>query len=150
MLTINVWLWLGAVALFAFLEAVTWTLVSIWFALGALVCVFAAYFGAPVAAQLMVFIIVSLIAIAALRPAAKLLLRPGVVPTNADRLLGATGRVTEGIDNAGSRGAVYLDGKIWTARSAGGQIIHEGELVEVERLEGVKLIVRQKAAAPTY
>lgn len=148
MLTLNVWLWLGAVALFSFLEAVTWTLVSIWFALGALVGVFAAYFGASVPVQLLLFILVSLAAIAALRPAARLLLRPGVVPTNADRLLGATGRVTEGIDNAGNRGAVYLDGKTWTARSTGGQIIHEGELVEVERMEGVKLIVRARAGVP--
>ena len=41
-----VWIWLGVMAVSAFVEAATLTLVSIWFAAGALVATFAAYAGA--------------------------------------------------------------------------------------------------------
>ena len=65
------------------------------------------------------------------------------VPTNADRVLGGTGKVTEVIDNENSTGAVYVDGKTWTARSADGSVIPEGAVVEILRMEGVKLFVEK-------
>lgn len=140
------WSWLGAMAVFSFLEAATSALVSVWFAAGALAAACAASTGAELYAQLLVFVAVSLIAFAALRPLTKRFLSPRFVPTNADRLLGAAAKVTERIDNAVPAGAVYADGKLWTARSADGEVIPVGETVEVEGMEGVKLIVRPKAA----
>ena len=144
-----VWFWVCAMALAVFLEAVTLTLVSIWCAVGALVCVFAAYFGASVQAQLLLFVAVSILTAAVVRPLAKKYEDPHKVPTNADRLPGMEGEVTETINNGRSTGAVYVDGKTWTARSADGGVIAKGEIVEVERMESVKLIVRAKAALPT-
>ena len=38
-------------------------------------------------------------------------------------------------------GAVYVDGKTWTARSSDGSVIPIGTKVTVERMEGVKLFV---------
>lgn len=142
-----VWIWLGVMAVSAFVEAATLTLVSIWFAAGALVATFAAYAGASLTVQLILFVGVSIAACVAVRPLARRFVVPNVVPTNADRLLGAEARVTEEIDNAAPSGAVYVDGKTWTARSSGGERIPAGELVEIERMEGVKLIVRPRAAA---
>ena len=142
-----VWIWLGVMAVSAFAEAATLTLVSIWFAAGALAATFAAYAGATLTVQLILFVGVSIAACAAVRPLARRFVAPNVVPTNADRLLGAEARVTEEIDNAAPSGAVYVDGKTWTARSSGGERIPAGELVEIERMEGVKLIVRPRAAA---
>ena len=142
-----VWTWLGVMAVSAFVEAATLTLVSIWFAAGALAATFAAYAGASLTVQLILFVGVSIAACVAVRPLARRFGAPNVVPTNADRLLGAEARVTEEIDNAAPSGAVYVDGKTWTARSSGGERIPAGELVEIERMEGVKLIVRPRAAA---
>ena len=65
------------------------------------------------------------------------------VPTNLDRVLGDTGRVTETINNANSAGAVYVDGKTWTARSDDGAVIPQGTTVKILRMEGVKLFVRK-------
>ena len=144
-----VWFWVGAMALAAFLEMATMTLVSIWCAVGALVCVFAAYFGASLQVQLLLFVGISILTAAVVRPLAKKYADPHKVPTNADRLLGMEGLVTETINNSHSTGAVYVDGKTWTARSADGEVIPKGELVEIERMESVKLIVRAKAAIPT-
>ncbi len=143
-----VWFWLGVTALSAFIEAVTMVLVSVWCVAGGLVSVFAAYFGASLQAQLLLFVGVSLVMAAIVRPLAKKYADPHKVPTNADRLLGMEGRVTETINNAYPTGAVYVDGKTWTARSADGAVIPKDEAVEIAGMEGIKLIVRAKTAVP--
>ena len=120
------WLWLGAIVLFGVVEAVTAGLVSIWFVQAAL------------------FIAVSAAALAVTRPLVRRYTAGKAVPTNADRVLGGTGKVTEVIDNENSTGAVYVDGKTWTARSADGSVIPEGAVVEILRMEGVKLFVKKQ------
>ena len=64
------------------------------------------------------------------------------VPTNADRVLGELAKVTETIDNENSTGAVYADGKEWTARSTDDTVIPAGSRVKIESMQGVKLLVR--------
>lgn len=142
MLDMMVWVWLGVTALAAFVEAVTMTLVSVWCVAGGLVAVFAAYFGASVPTQLLLFLGVSILTAAVVRPLAKKYADPHKVATNADRLLGMEAKVTEDIDNARSSGAVYVDGKTWTARSADGAVIPAGTQVKVQKIEGVKLLVQ--------
>ena len=142
-----VWVWVIVMALAAFVEAATPVLVSIWFSVGALVAMLAAYFGASLTVQLLLFVFVSIAALVGARPLAKRFVDPHIVPTNADRLLGAKAQVTEEIDNEHASGAVYIDGKIWAARSEDGDIIPAGEQVEVIRMEGVKLFVRPRAGA---
>ena len=146
MLENMIWVWLAVVACSAAVEAATMALVSVWFALGALAAVFAAYLGADLAAQMTVFILVSLAALTAARPLARRFVDPHIVPTNADRLLGTAARVLEDIDNDTRSGAVFADGKTWTARSADGEVIPAGATVEIVRMEGVKLLVRSQAA----
>ena len=137
------WLWLGAVVLFGAVEAATAGLVSIWFAAGAVAGLIAAWLGAGVAAQVVLFAVVSAAALAVTRPLVRRYAAGKAVPTNLDRVLGDTGRVTETIDNARSAGAVYVDGKTWTARSADGGVIPAGAVVKIVRMEGVKLFVEK-------
>ena len=137
------WLWLGAVVLFGAVEAATAGLVSIWFAAGAVAGLIAAWLGAGVAAQVVLFAVVSAAALAVTRPLVRRYAAGKAVPTNLDRVLGDTGRVTETIDNARSAGAVYVDGKTWTARSDDGAVIPQGTTVKILRMEGVTLFVRK-------
>ena len=137
-----VWVWVAVMAITLFVEMATPVLVSIWFSLGALVALVAAWLGMNVTSQVLVFVFVAVAALALARPMAKRWLDPHIVPTNADRLIGTKWKVTECIDNADHTGAVYADGKVWTARSEDGKPIPAGETVEVLRMEGVKLIVR--------
>ena len=134
--------WIAAIVVFCVVEAVTAGLVSIWFAAGAVAGFLAALLGAGLPAQLAVFLAVSAAALAATRPLVKKLSAGKTVPTNADRLLGQLAKVTERIDNGNARGAVYADGKTWTARSLDGAVIPAGAQVRVEGMEGVKLLVR--------
>ena len=137
-----VWLWLIALVIFGVVEAATSGLVCIWFAMGAMAALLAALVGTGVVEQVVVFAVVSAVALAATRPLVRRMTAGKAVATNADRVLGAAAKVTETIDNENSTGAVYVDGKTWTARSADGTVIPAGEQVEVESMEGVKLFVK--------
>ena len=137
------WVWLVAAVLFGIVEALTAGLVSIWFVAGSAAALIGAFLGAGIGAQVALFLAVSAAALAATRPLVRRFSKDGTVATNADRALGETAKVTEAIDNAASTGAVYVDGKTWTARSADGAVIPEGAMVEIMRMEGVKLFVEK-------
>ena len=141
-------IWLVLLVAFAVAEALTVGLVSVWFAAGALAALLSTFFTANIWWQITIFLAVSLLSMAVIRPLARKYVLPQVVPTNADRLVGMEARVTETINNGYPTGAVYADGKTWTARSADGAVIPKGEVVEIAAMEGIKLIVRAKAAVP--
>ena len=103
----------------------------------------AAVCGGPVWLQVGLFFAVSIAALAFTRPLVVKLMKKDIKPTNADRVLNNVGRVTERIDNALPSGAVYIDGKTWTARSEDGNIIPKGKMARIVRMEGVKLYVRE-------
>jgi membrane protein implicated in regulation of membrane protease activity len=142
-MNIMIWVWLGAIVLFGAVEAATAGLVSIWFVAGSAAALIAAALHAQILAQVLAFVIVSGITLAATRPLVKKLSKRDVVATNADRVLGEDAKVTEEINNQNSTGAVYVDGKTWSARSADGTVIPLDALVRVERMEGVKLYVER-------
>ncbi|WP_243208492.1 NfeD family protein [Oscillibacter hominis] len=134
--------WLVAIVVFAVVEAVTAGLVSIWFVAGSLAALIAAIAGASELVQVILFVAVSAIALAATRPLVKKYARGKAVPTNLDRVIGETGKVTEDINNENATGAVYVDGKTWTARSDDGTVIPAGEQVRIVKMEGVRLFVK--------
>ena len=136
------WLWLGAMVVFGIVEALTAGLVSIWFVIGSAAALIGALLGAGIGVQAALFVAVSALALAVTRPLLRKVINAKATPTNADRVLGDSGKVTETIDNENSTGAVYVDGKTWTARSADSSVIPAGTRVTVERIEGVKLFVK--------
>ena len=135
--------WLAALIVFALIEgAVASNLVSIWFAAGSLAALIVSLFSDFLPAQIAVFLVVSVICLALVRPVASRWLNPRSQPTNADRLIGQTALVTEAIDNLAAQGQVTVSGQVWSARSDGEEQIPAGARVTVLRIEGVKLIVR--------
>lgn len=107
--------WGIAFVVFAIIEALTPQLVSIWFALGSLVAFVAAIFGLPLWLQIVIFILISILALLATRPLAKRLLNKKIEPTNADRLIGKIGYILEPVDNFKEQGRVQIDGQDWSA-----------------------------------
>ena len=133
--------WLVALVVLAVLEGVTVTLVSLWFALGALAALITSFFVDNIWIQFAVFLVVSLVTLLVIRPLAQRYVTPKQVATNADRAVGAEGVVTQAIDNRAAKGQVTVSGTVWTARSDSEEPIPEGTPVRVLRIEGVKLIV---------
>ena len=137
-------IWIVAIVIFGVAEAVTAGLTSIWFVLGSVAALIAAICNGPVWLQIALFFVVSIATLAATRPLVAKLMKKDIKPTNADRVLGGSARVTERIDNDVPTGAVYIDGKTWSARSSTGEIIEPDAMVRVVRMEGVKLYVEKE------
>lgn len=133
--------WLIAVVALVVGEVATVGLVCIWFAVGALAGLLAAVLGGEVWLQLVVFVAVSALALALVRPAVSRVIRPRRSPTNADRVVGKRGVVTQTIDNAAAQGQINVLGQVWTARSQNDLVIPQGTQVVVLRIEGVKVFV---------
>lgn len=134
-------IWLVLVVVFLIAEAATVTVISLWFAAGALAAMATALLDGGIWLQAGVFLVVSAIALTALRPLVKKYLTPKITATNIDSVIGSVGIVTTGIDNIAATGQVKLNGMEWTARSSSGDAISAGTQVTVDRIEGVKLLV---------
>ena len=137
--------WLIAMVALMAVEAAVPGLISIWFAIGALAALISAMFHAPLWLQIVWFVLVSILSLALTRPLVRKYVNSRTTPTNADMGIGKDAIVTEEIDNLHGKGAVTLDGKIWTARmEQEEQRAVPGEIVRILRIEGVKLIVERK------
>ena len=138
-------IWVVLLIVFLVLEAVSVQLVCAWFAVGALAALIANLCGLHVVWQIVLFLAVSAICLVATRPLVKKLTAAKIQKTNADRCIGAEAVVLEEINNLEPTGQVKAVGNVWTARSADNSVIPKGAVVIVERMEGVKLIVRNKS-----
>lgn len=137
-------IWLAALVVLLIAEALTLGLTTIWFAGGALIALVAALLGANVWVQLGIFLAVSLVLLVFTRPLALRYMNKSTLKTNVDSLAGEQGIVSETIDNLEATGKVKLNDVFWMARSEDGSIINEGTVVEIVRVDGVKLIVKVK------
>jgi len=134
-----IWLVLTVILLIA--EASTVTVISLWFAAGALAAMVIALTGGGLAFQAVVFLVVSAVLLTALRPLVRKYLTPKLTATNVDSIIGSVGIVTATIDNISASGQVKLNGMEWSARSTSGEPIEAGVKIQVDKIEGVKVFV---------
>ena len=137
------WVWIGLIVVTAAVEAATVQLVTVWFAVGGVAGLIAYAAGLEIWLQILIFAIVSAVALAVTRPLVKKFTNGRRMPTNAERFIGEKVVVTEKIENDLSKGAVKIGGLEWTARSVDSETAEVGEQVTVEAIEGAKLIVRK-------
>ncbi len=133
--------WTVMLLAFIAVEAITVSLVSAWFAAGALAAVICALLGGELWLQSVLFFLVSGGMLLLLRPIAKKHFTPKLTKTNVDAVIGATGKVIARIDNDSATGKVKLGGMEWSARSTSGEIVEEGTMIRIDKVEGVKVYV---------
>lgn len=134
-------LWLIAIVAFIILEAVTYQMVSTWFIGGAIGGLIAAMLNADFWLQMTIFIVLSVVLLICFRPIAVKKLKTDF-KTNADAAIGKRATVTREVNNLKGTGEAKLDGLVWTARAEDDTVYAVGDIVEVTRIEGVKLIVK--------
>ncbi|HAY73724.1 MAG TPA: NfeD family protein [Ruminococcaceae bacterium] len=137
------WIWIGLIVIFVIVEAATVQLVTVWFAVGGIAGLIAYAFGLEIWMQILIFAVVSAVALAVTRPFVKRFTKGRKQPTNADRYIGQEATVTEPISNELSKGAVRIGGLEWTARTVDNSEVDKGERVTVEAIEGAKLLVKR-------
>ena len=136
--------WLAVFVLLIVIELATMGLTTIWFAGGAVAGFIASMLGANVVIQAVVFFVVSIVLLIFTRPFAVRYINSNKTKTNIDGLIGQEALVLEEINNIRETGCARLEGKEWTARSVEDSVIPADTVVIVERIEGVKLIVKTK------
>ena len=134
-------LWVLAVVVFLVMESLTYQMVSIWFIFGAIAGIIVHFLGGGFFVQFSVFIAVSLLLLILFRPIAMKMLKNQDFKSNADGLIGKGVLITEDIDNINGKGKGKINGMEWTVRSETSEEIKAGSIVQVKRIEGVKLIV---------
>ena len=133
-------IWLIGVIAFIILEAVTYQMVSVWFVIGAIGGLITSLTGVGFWVQMTVFLALSLVLLICFRPIAVKKLKTDF-KTNADAVIGKKVTITKETDNINGIGEGRLDGMVWTVRSESGKTLAVGDVAEVKKIEGVKLIV---------
>ena len=134
------WVWVALLAIFVIIEATTAQLLTIWFAVGSFAALVTSFLTDNILVQVVVFVVVSVVVLAATRPLVKKMTATKKQATNADMYIGQEGIVTEEITKL-EPGEVKVDGKRWSAIST--KKIKIGRKVEILSIDGVKLHVKE-------
>jgi membrane protein implicated in regulation of membrane protease activity len=140
------WLvWLIAAVVFAVGEIATLGFFLAPFAGGAVAASILAAADAGPAVQWAVFLLVSILLLAALRPLARSHRRmPAQLRTGTAALVGKSGVVLERIANHEGVGLVRIDGEAWSARAYDeDQVIETGTRVEIVEIRGAIALVTE-------
>ena len=138
-----VMVWIVLLVMLVLIELLTMGLTTIWFAGGALVGCILALLGAPLWAQIVAALVVSIVLLLTTRPIAVKYFNKDRVRTNAEGLIGHIAIVMSEIDNLQGIGLVNVGGQEWSARSSDDNVrISAGSVVEILSISGVKLIVK--------
>ncbi len=129
----NMWqVWAVIAIVCLILELTSGDFFIICFSIGAVFAIISAVLGLNIYWQIIIFAVFSLLSVIFVRPVALRYLHKNEPnkPSNADALLGRTGKVTETIKAKGS-GYVQIDGDMWKAVSQSDCDIPVGETVRV-------------------
>lgn len=141
------WVWIIAAAVFAVGEmASPGSFFLAPFAVGALVAAILSFAGVDVAISWVVFIVVSIATLAALRPLARRLDRDALDHgVGARRLVGTRATVLRDIPGGAELGMVRVDREEWRAQSSDGTAIAAGMTVRVAEVQGTRVMVAVEA-----
>ena len=138
---IMVAVWTAITIAAVLVEVFTPQLVSIWFAIAGAICIGLAFVpGLPFWATIIIFAVLSIILLFSLRPTlTKLLNKQKDLKTNIDSLIGKNVRMiaTSDFDNLGQ---ARVGDVVWSVKSRDGEVLKEGEVVEIVDVDGNKLI----------
>lgn len=142
----DIWLYWVIFALILFIiEMFTAGFAVICLSIGAGGAAIAAATDATLEVQLLTFAIVSLVALAGVRPLLKrLFYRDGEkVATNSSAMVGKHGIVCSDVDGDDELGRVIIEGVDWRAKSLDGDTIPKGTRVVVVAIDSVVLTIKK-------
>ena len=132
--------WLAIILLLVVIEVSTVQLTTVWFVVSGIISMILSIFINSIEIQFAIFVIGGIVLLFTTRPYLMKKLKVKESRTNLDRVIGMNGVVTQDIEKL-SPGEVKVDGKRWTAISD--KEIKKGKVVEILKIEGVKLKVKE-------
>ncbi len=138
------WIWLGILVVTAIVELVTMEVVSIWFTCAAVIpFILAATKAVSWEWQLVIFIVLSAAMIIGLRPVTKkFLLKNSNARTNTSAYIGKRYRMLTRTDFE-TVGSLKINDVVWSAVEENRQALEAGDIVEVVKISGNKLLVKK-------
>lgn len=135
--------WLIIAGFFLILEIMTSGFLVFWFCIGALIAMVSSFILSNVVAQVVIFIISSTILLFATKPfVEKVTKRDVTIKTNAFSIEGKIGKVTKDIEPIEGVGQIKVNGELWSAKSSNDTFIAKDTEVVIEKIDGVKAIVK--------
>ena len=135
------WIWLGILILSCIVEAITFSLTSIWAAIAALPLIFISKTPLDIKWQLLIFVVLTTVLVIFTRPFAVKKLKIGKNKTNVDSIIGQEVLVTKSIKKFDKGLVKAKNGVIWTAKSKDDSEIEKGSNAKVISVEGNTLTV---------
>lgn len=137
------YVWLGVFVVALIVEGVTTELVSVWFAVGALVALPFGFFK-EFWISIIVFVVVSTVALIFTRPIVKRITQRRERKTNVDDVIGKKLKTITDITKFDA-GEVKLNGIVYTAilRDNDDKTISKDKIVEVVSIKGNRLVVKE-------
>lgn|GEM_PF-79598 len=138
--------WLIVAIFLAVVEILTTGFFMFWFALGAGAATIVALLGLNIYWQIVFFLLISFLLVVFTRPLVQRFVHRSdpAIKTNLEAMDGKQGLVTEPIDNVAGTGQVKVQGELWSARCASGDLLPVGTRVTVAGVDGVKLMVQSE------
>ena len=135
--------WLVLAGIFLIAEIITMGFLVFWFAVGSLAAMVVSFFTNSILIQAIVFLVISTILLFATKPLVnKIMPKESFVKTNSYSIEGKVGKVTIDIEPIEGKGQIKVSGEAWSAKSADDTYIPKDTEVVVEKIEGVKAIVK--------
>ena len=136
------YVWAMLLIVTVIVEIATTDLTSLWFSIGAFVTLLLNLFIGDrfVWVQILVFALISILAIIFIRPIIKKKMFRNSKSTEVEQIIGKYAVVTSEISK-NQKGTVKIHGVEWTACSKSEEEISAGEMVLVEEISGNKLFV---------
>ena len=135
--------WLIASGAFFIGEILTVGFLLFWFGIACLLAMVVSFFTSNIIIQMVVFLVSSVILILSTKPFVKKFINKKTILTNANSLIGKKAIVIKEINNLQGTGQIKIGGEIWSAQNESDTTISENQEVEIIKIEGVKLIVKQ-------
>ncbi len=136
-------IWVILAVVLGIIEGATVALVSIWMAISAIIAAVIAACGGTIMLQMLAFICSSALLLLLTFPLTKKFRHKEMEKTNADRLIGSMGMVTEDFNSIEGKGKIKVDGQVWSALYFGEEPLKIGEKVIVSDIKGVRAVVEK-------
>lgn len=136
-----IWIIIGIILLI--IEVITVSFLSIFFAIGCFIAALVSFIIPFWQGQILIMCITSVIGVIFGRNILQKYFEVNkeVKPSTIDALIGKTGIVVKEI-NSDELGLVKINGEVWSATTSNPRVIHKDANVVVEKIDGVKLIVK--------
>ena len=135
-------MWLIASGVFFIIEIFTVGFLIFWLGVGALFAMLISFLTSNIIIQTAVFVISSGLLIFATKPLVNKITKKDAIPTNIYSIVGKKGIVIEDIDWSTGTGQIKSEGEVWSAKTNEQINIPKGTEVEIESIDGVKVIVK--------